>query len=134
MRANQPANAAAETTTERRRRLLLVEADALTRWSIQTYLGKWFAVDVAERGDVAVLIAAAPPDAMLLSDDVSAEEAAALHATALARKAGVMTLRLITGATDAVRQDGAVRELEKPFALAQLARLLGIPEQEIPSA
>jgi len=114
-----------------RARVLVLESDGLTRWSITTYLCRWFSVDTVDSLAAAHdHLAAQPFAALLLSDELSTRDVEALQAAARRNNPAVMTVRMVSGATDAVPAQRHTLQLEKPFELAKLARLLGISEPE----
>ena len=116
-------------------RLLLVEPDELTRWSITTYLRRWFEVEVVRPGGAAVRLAAEGPfAAVVLSEELPDREAAAIQEHASRRNATVTMVRMVTGAAEPDTVAPHAMLIEKPFDLARLAHLLGISEQDISSA
>lgn len=113
-------------------RLLIVDQDPLARWSLATYLQRWFAVDATdslnegtellERGDVAALI---------VSDELPGAQIDVLEARARQLNPRVATIRTVTGVLGAKRPTTGAIRVEKPFQLPNLARLLGVPESEL---
>jgi DNA-binding response OmpR family regulator len=124
----------ADGDADRRRQVLVVEPDELTGWSLKTYLGKWFSVHSTNSPENAErVLEAHPVDVLVVSDELPTNVITALRRRAARHNANVNLVRTVTdpdrlGESDLA--EGAC--LEKPFALAQLARLLGIPEEEIP--
>ncbi len=115
----------------RRARLLLVEPDELTRWSISTYLRRWFEVEVAESGAAGAQLAAREAfAALIVSDQLPDEDSAKVQRIAGQRNPELAIVRTVTGTCEV---DAGTRTLqvEKPFNLASLARLLGVPEDEL---
>ncbi len=116
----------------RRRHLLLVEANDLTRWSITTYLRKWFIVQTADSRESAARLAGRQRfAALVLSDQLSAGDAAEIRRIAAQRSADVRAVQTVAGATEPPAENAPVQFLEKPFDLASLARLLGVPDSEL---
>lgn len=115
-----------------RGRLLLLEPDELTRWSITTYLQRWFIVEAADSSAAAQrLVRRGSFSALVLSEQLADEQVLALQRGAAERNPQVTTVRMITGASEVGTSGSETVQLEKPFELASLAQLLGIPEQEI---
>jgi DNA-binding response OmpR family regulator len=126
-----------QSTTARpagRPRLLLLEPDNLTRWSIQTYLHPWFEVDAAESRETAGKLAARQPySAIVLSDQLPTRAAEAIRRLARRRNPDLTMVQMVTGTRDPT-SDECIIQLEKPFKLAKLARLLGVAEHDIPNS
>jgi hypothetical protein len=99
-----------------------------------TYLERWFdvtSVDCERAPDS--LPDLDPLAALVLSDEFACERASTLEEQARRRNPDLIAVRTgteVAGGVPGTRAE-AVR-LEKPFELAQLARLLGVPEAEIP--
>ena len=113
--------------------VLIVEPDPLTQWSLKAYLGKWFAVE--STGSVASaerILEKQPVDALIVSDELSPGELAALEQRAHSFNARVAIVRTITDAGKAERSAPHLNCLEKPFELARLAGLLGVSDSELP--
>jgi hypothetical protein len=117
-----------------RGRLLIIEPDPLTRWSMSTYLKRWFevvALDSVEAADQ--LHSAGSVAALIIADELPAEQSRFVEQQARRRNPDLITVHTVTEvAREAASPDEAERRLEKPFELASLARLLGVPEAEIP--
>jgi DNA-binding NtrC family response regulator len=112
-----------------RGRVLLLEPDHLTRWSVTTYLCRWFAVETVESSeDAARLVRDEPFDALVLSDRVSDSEVANLLRSAADRNPQVKTVRTVTAMSEPVAEQASMFQLEKPFQLSRLAQLLGVAE------
>jgi DNA-binding NtrC family response regulator len=131
----KPRDAAVPNTRNKARavshrgRVLLLEPDHLTRWSVTTYLCRWFAVETVEScEDAARLVLGEPFDALVLSDRVSDGEVADLQRSAADRNPGVKTVRTVTATSEPVAGQASMMQLEKPFQLARLAQLLGVAE------
>jgi|GEM_PF-1252573 DNA-binding NtrC family response regulator len=120
------------TRKPQRGRVLLLEPDHLTRWSITTYLCRWFAVETVESSeDAARLVSDEPFDALVLSDRVSDGEVATLHSFAAGQNPRVKTVRTVTAASEPTTAQTSLVQLEKPFQLAQLAQLLGVAQPDL---
>ena len=129
LRYQQPLPAGSEPA---RGRLLLLEPDELTRWSITTYLQRWFIVEAADSSAAAQrLVCHGSFSALVLSEQLTDEQILALQRAAAGRNPQVTMVRMVTGASEAGTGEPETVQLEKPFELAALAQLLGIPEQEI---
>lgn len=118
----------------RRGRLLIVEPDPLTRWSMSTYLKRWFKVMTADSFDEAGgLLEASTLEALVVTDGLPADQSRSIGQRARHRNPDVITVRTVTELpTSDARLANGEKLLEKPFELARLARLLGVPEAEIP--
>jgi DNA-binding NtrC family response regulator len=116
-----------------RRRVLVVEPDALTQWSLRTYLAKWFLVRTANSVACAQqVLLTHPVDVLVVSDELPPDGLAALEQQAHSFNARVAVVWTVTDSSRSRRPAPQVGCLEKPFELAQLARLLGVPEDELP--
>jgi DNA-binding response OmpR family regulator len=112
--------------------LLLVEIDRLTRWSLSTYLQRWFSVDATASVAAAVrLLRKHPRQAVIVSDQLPSEAVDAIARAAHAANSAVRTVLLATGDADPRTAGLLMTRIEKPFALSDLARLLGISDDEI---
>jgi DNA-binding response OmpR family regulator len=117
-----------------RGRLLLVEPDTLTRWSITTYLERWFVIDAADCPNAAEKLALKNDyAAIVLADQLPASSVSAIRQAARDQNPAVTTVRTVTAAAEPGPAEAETVQLEKPFELAALARLLGVPEPEIQS-
>jgi DNA-binding response OmpR family regulator len=119
-----------------RGRVLIIEPDPLTRWSISTYLKRWFEVLAAESAEAAnPLLGPSTLAALILADELPGERCRSIEHLARQRNPALITVHTVTGVTrtEAHPRDEGGTWLEKPFELARLARLLGVPDAEIPS-
>lgn len=132
-RRAKPATNSASSVT--RPRILLFEPDSLTRWSITTYLQRWFEVVAVESREQAENLSATRPlAALVLADSLPDATAAELQRRAGGHNPTVMTVRTIATTADSSPGGPHTFQLEKPFDLARLARLLGVPEAEVANA
>jgi len=116
----------------RRRRVLLVEPDALTRWSIGQYLGRWFIVEATADGPSAeALLARRSFVALMVSDQIPEDDLERIQRLAGRRNPAVRIVRMVSGAAELREPQTGLLSLEKPFALSALARLLGVPEAQL---
>ena len=114
--------------------MLIVEPDPLTQWSLKMYLERWFRVDGTSSVTRAEqVLAARAVDALIVSEELLPAALASLEQRAYDSNAQVAVVRTITDSSKPRRPGPHQGYLEKPFELAQLARLLGIPEAEIPN-
>ena len=128
-RATKPAAAAAPASVTGR--VLIVEPDVLTCWSLATYLGRWYAVDTARSGAAAVRrLRAQPADAVIISDQIRGSAAEAIASAARGGRPNVRLVLLTTDDADTRLARVAVERVEKPFALPELARVLGVAGSE----
>lgn len=106
----------------------------LTQWSLRSYLGKWFSVDAADSvaSAQAILDVLRRVDALIVSGELPSTALAALEQRATSRHPGIAIVRIATRSGKACQPSPHVACLEKPFELAQVARLLGISGNELP--
>jgi DNA-binding NtrC family response regulator len=116
-----------------RGRILVLEPDPLTQWSLRTYLRRWFMVDGT--GSVASaqrVLETHPVDALVISEELSSAGLAYVEQCDRSLNPRVVIVRTIADPSKPRRPGTHVDCLEKPFELARLARLLGVPEGELP--
>ena len=115
------------------RTVLIVEPEALLRWSMVTYLGRWFrvfAVDSAPAADR--LLDEQPVDAAVLSDDLPEGGADQVECHLRIRNPTPCIIRTSTGPSTGGGTPPAAVRLEKPFDLTTLANLLGTKDSSVP--
>ena len=113
-------------------RALVVEPDELTLWSLVTFLRPWFVVETARTSAAAVRrLRNHAAEIVIISDQIERKGADVLVAAARGASPTVRLVLLTTDAQDVRLADMPVARLEKPFALPDLARLLGIPAGDI---
>ena len=111
------------------RRLLIVEPEALVRWSLVTYLTKWFDVFTADsRATADHILDDQLIDAVVVSDDLSDRAPEEIEARARSRNPAARVVRTITDSPGEELPSQKTPRLEKPFELSELAMLLGIPD------
>ncbi len=111
--------------------VLIVEPDELTCWSLTTYLGHWYAVETARSGAGAVrTLRAQPVEAVIISDQIRGSAVKAIATAARQARPDVRLVLLTTGDHDMRLARVAVQRVEKPFALPELARVLGVADSE----
>ena len=111
------------------RRILIVEPEELVRWSLVTYLTRWFAVySAAAESTAHRVLDSDTMDAVVISDDLQRPEVEQIESHALARNPSVQLVRTVTESPAEPTADGQTSHLEKPFQLAKLAELLGIQD------
>ncbi len=109
-----------------RPRVVVIEPDELTRWAVERYLSRWFAVSsVASPSDGEAQLGSDTPDALIVSDDLPEGFPISLEKTARQANPQAIIVHTTTETARRVRNSDALR-IEKPFDLAQLARLLGV--------
>jgi DNA-binding NtrC family response regulator len=119
--------------TPTRGRLLILDKDALARWSLTQYLERWFSVTATDSLDEARrLIARGDVSALVVSDDLPGHQIDAVEDEARRLNPQVTTVRTVTGVLGTKRPTTNSLRLEKPFQLGDLARLLGVSEAELP--
>lgn len=126
---------ATRATPVRCSRVLILEPDELARWSLSTYLRRWFDTRVAGSLDEAVdLLGTFAVDALIVSGEVDPTGLDRIEVAAQKRSPDALMIRTVTRVSD-TSGGGASRwvELEKPFDLAALAELLGVAATPSPS-
>ena len=124
---------AADTAIEhnrvpRGRSLLVVEPERLLRWSLVTYLSRWFNVFPAEsRVDADQLLDAERIDAVVVSDELEDGGADAIEQHAVQRNPVARVVHIVMSLRGDDPSADSARCIEKPFELGKLARLLGVP-------
>ena len=113
------------------RTVLIVEPEALLRWSLVTYLGRWFRVIAADSVSAADhLVDDQSIDAAVLSDDLPYGGTDQIECHLRIRNPNACVVRTSTRPSmDESTPPTAIR-LEKPFDLTTLANLLkskGLP-------
>ncbi|MCG3128550.1 MAG: hypothetical protein CHACPFDD_03439 [Phycisphaerae bacterium] len=114
-------------TAQHKRRLLIVDPNPLTRWSVSTYLSNWFEVAGTDNAaDADRLLSTGGVDALIISDVIPLRAALEVGRHARMSNPNVTAVRTITQ-TDPSMIHGDWTCIEKPFELAELAQLLGVP-------
>jgi DNA-binding response OmpR family regulator len=106
-----------------------VEPEALFRWSLATYLQRWFDVVAAETGVAAdEVMTQESVDALVFSADLSDSDANALAAHARRINPNVLVVCTFSGPEirEEMGREARTLCLEKPFDLSILARFLGV--------
>ncbi|TWT40940.1 hypothetical protein RAS1_36280 [Phycisphaerae bacterium RAS1] len=119
----------AETPASRARasRVLILEPDALSRWSLSAYLRRWFDARVTASPEEAVaLLGTFAVDALIVSDEVDADALRRIESIVRRRSPGAVMIRTVTHLSESPGDVAGWLELEKPFNLARLAELLGV--------
>lgn len=107
--------------------LLVVEPETLFRWSLATYLSKWFDVFPTDTHEAADRILEDHRiDALVVSDQLSGDSLAALECHARSRNASTRVVRTVTNLDRNGVTDHGTFCIEKPFELSKLANLLGV--------
>jgi len=124
----------AEGAVQPNRQVLIVEPEELVRWSLVTYLGKWFAAFSADTQVAADRILDDQQiDALVVSTDLLDQGAEEIQARARSRNPSVTVVCTSTKPPAEKVCSRTTPLLEKPFELSELAQLLGIdnglPEQ-----
>ncbi len=113
--------------------LLVVEPDALTRWSLETYLRQWFTVHLADGLETARhLLDRYDFRAVVLSGDLPASELQEIETLARRRNPHVRLIRTVSGPLAGATPPADEVLLEKPFRLTQLADLLNADRHQGP--
>ena len=97
------------------------------RWSLVTYLARWFEVLSADSRLAADrILDAQKVDAVVVSADLSDRAAEDVEAHARAQNPAARVVRTITGPSTERASNENTSCLEKPFELARLPSLLGV--------
>ncbi len=111
----------------RDRSLLIVEPNHLLRWSLVTYLSRWFRVFPAgSLIEANKIFAKGPVDAVVISDELGADDTDALKQKALAGNPLAKIVYVVMSAKNQTESAVEGPALEKPFELEKLARMLGV--------
>ncbi len=115
------------------RTLLIVERDPLTQWSLKTYLQKWFSVRVAPSiAQATRLVNRQRFDALVIFAEPTPAAADELERRARRRNPDLAVVRMVIAPGGANRHSVRSGWIEKPFQLARVARLLGVPQEQLP--
>ena len=107
------------------RAVLIVEPEALLRWSLVTYLGRWFRVFTADSVSAADhLIDDQSVDAAVLSDDLPGSGTDQIECHLRIRNPNACVVRTSTRPSMDDATPPTAMRLEKPFDLTTLANLL----------
>jgi len=120
-----PAGAAGQ----RVKSLLIVEPEALLRWSLSTYLKRWFSVEVVDSRTAAEeVLDHERVDAVILSADLPGGDAEALASHARGCNPEVCVICTFSGPDHHERQtcESGTYCLEKPFDLSVLPHIFGV--------
>jgi len=105
--------------------LLVVEPDALLRWSLVTYFSKWFNVFAVATTEAAIdILGEEAISAVIVADVLDATEVQRMEQMACDSNPDVRIIRVVTSLRSATQDPYAAGTLEKPFELAALADLL----------
>jgi DNA-binding response OmpR family regulator len=112
-------------------RILVVEPDRLARWSICSYLQRWFLVCSAESAPQAEFqLKNQVFDGVIISCEIPSEAIDTIEQTCRDRNPETVLIITVTDTTSHLGGPGSARkQLEKPFQLAKMAQLLGVPTQ-----
>ena len=115
------------------RTVLIVEPEALLRWSLVTYLGRWFRVFAADSVSAADrLLDEQPIDAAVLSDDLPDGGADQIECHLRIRNPTPCVVRISTRPPTSSGTSQTTARLEKPFDLTTLANLLKTKDSPAP--
>ena len=113
--------------------LLIVEPDALLRWSLATYLSKWFDVFPTDSSEAALrILGDHRVDGAVISDQLAPGSAPTITTRLGLRDPNVTVVYTVTHAETIAAGDRVILQIEKPFQLADLASLLGVGLQDEP--
>ncbi len=121
-------------SNELKDRLLIVEPDALLRWSLSTYLSRWFQVYPADSSLQAdKILDQNTVDAAVIYDDSHEHFADQIEAHARKRNASMRIVRTVMNLPNSPTPAHHCQYIEKPFKLDRLAHLLGVDENRASS-
>jgi hypothetical protein len=107
----------------------VVEPENLVRWSLATYLARWFSVDCVDcTAKADRILEESPVDAIVVSDDLTGDAVRAIEARARSGNPNVRVVHTITHPSHEHEITPDTLRVEKPFALSQLASMLGVTE------
>lgn len=113
--------------------LLVVEPEALLRWSLATYLSKWFDVFPTDSSETALrILDDHNVDGAVISDQLAPESVPDLTARLQLRNPNATIVYTVTNAETSIAENRATLQIEKPFQLADLAALLGVGVRDHP--
>jgi len=130
--ANEPSSPGnnGQPLHRRARNLLIVEPQSLLRWSLATYLSRWFDVFPTDSPATAERILDDERiDAVVLSDALPAAQLTALLEHVRARGQATCLVCTVTGSGFMPVPHDKCHCIEKPFELRKLADLLGVESQ-----
>jgi DNA-binding response OmpR family regulator len=109
--------------------LLVVEPEALVRWSLGKYLSRWFVVHcVDSRVAAERVLEDHQVDAVIVSFQRSHRLADEVETIARVRNPAVRVIRTCTNASEERPGEPDALYVEKPFELAELAGMLGVTD------
>lgn len=110
-----------------RRCLLIVEPEALLKWSLVQYLRRWFQILVADtEADAERLMNEHAISAVVVSGDLPNSSIQRIEAQALSGNPEILLIRTVTQPGDMPQPSLKEHRIEKPFALSEMAEILGI--------
>jgi DNA-binding NtrC family response regulator len=109
---------------------VIADSDPLVRWSLAHYLVRWFEVQTAATlADARRLVREFTPVALVVGDDFPDGAGRELVAEVIAAAPQTRIVR-ISASSEVREENGAasdgVTTLEKPFALADVAAIIGV--------
>lgn len=133
--APQPTPPAGEPTPRPAGRVLLLDSDELLLWSMATFLTHWLDVlSCRTAGAAERALRAGGIAALIVSDQLPVATVHRLLRLSAEARPPIRVIVTVLGTADGrpERVTGLTR-LEKPFALRELARLLGVAEDALTS-
>jgi len=118
-----------QKSEEMKARLLIVDPDALLRWSLSTYLSRWFRVYPTDSTDQAkIILDQHIIEAAVIYEDEPAHIADEIESYARKCNAHMRIVRTVMNLPGTPADDQRTQYIEKPFRLERLAQLLGVDE------
>lgn len=118
----------ARDASELRGRVLIVEPDELLRWSMESYLRRWFEVrGVRDTGEAEHVLEAGALHALIVSDGFTRRQTESLQEHARTKNPQVRIICTVSDVPDGRHRHGDT-VIEKPFQLSRLAELLGVAD------
>lgn len=111
-------------------RALVVEPDHLTAWSLAAFLERWYEVETTNCTVAAEQsLRERKPAAVIVSDQLPGRTAETLLRLAQGVNPNVRAILMTSRDGDLAGAPPSAIRLEKPFELAELARLLGLADE-----
>ena len=110
-----------------RRTLLVVEPEALLRWSLTTYFSRWFSVHTATSvSNATEMIENTRWSVVVVSDNLADGTPDTVERHARDRDQDTLIVRMVTHRAAGTALPDDAKWLEKPFELSDLAAMVGV--------
>ena len=109
-----------------------MEPEELVRWSLVTYLARWFVVDAVDsRAAADQIIDDRSVDAVVVSDDLSDDAIESIEARVRSRNPSARVICTVANPLRGKELGLGTERVEKPFELAKLATMLGAEDTPV---